>query len=64
MNNNRAHNKTLVRMQTTLRFVCPIDGIEQLTGLDFFAVLEDGVEDRIESRINPGHWGLSSAATN
>jgi len=39
-------------------FAVPIDVIENLTGIDFFAGLDDGVEDRLESSLNLTKWSF------
>ncbi len=33
-----------------------VDEVERLTGHDFFSLLPDHIENRIESRDNKGHW--------
>lgn len=35
-----------------------VDEVEKLTGIDFFSLLEDSVEDKIEAECNPANWGL------
>lgn len=37
-------------------FVIPVDSIEQLTGLDFFPMLPDDVEENMESLAPAGEW--------
>lgn len=39
-------------------FVVTIDEIEKLTGLDFFAEMDDDLEDEVESNHNLAHWNL------
>ena len=36
--------------------VVSIDSVENLTGIDFFPLLPDDIEDRIEMKSNPGDW--------
>lgn len=36
--------------------VVSIDSVENLTGIDFFPLLPDDIEDRIEMKSNPGEW--------
>ncbi len=33
-----------------------IDSVESLTGIDFFPMLPDDIEDRVEMKSNPGEW--------
>ena len=35
-----------------------VDGLESLTGLDFFPLLPDGVEDAVESRLSLPFWSI------
>ncbi len=37
-------------------YAVPIDRVEDVTGLDFFYLLEDGQEDRMESEMSIGLW--------
>ena len=37
-------------------YAVTVDKVEELTGLDFFPSLPDEAENRLESRINTGHW--------
>jgi endonuclease G len=39
-------------------FVVSVDTIERLTGIDFFANLEDGLEERLESSSDYNAWSL------
>lgn len=36
--------------------VVSIDSVESLTGIDFFPLLPDDIEDRVEMKSNPGEW--------
>jgi len=45
-----------------MSFVTTIDEIERLTGIDFFADLEDDFEDRLESDKTPEAWHLKAVA--
>ena len=40
-------------------YVVSIDYVEQLTGIDFFAVLEDHVETQVEQRVNYRYWDMT-----
>lgn len=40
-------------------YVASIDHVEQLTGIDFFAVLEDRVETQVEQRVNYRYWEMT-----
>jgi endonuclease G, mitochondrial len=40
-------------------FAVSIDSVESLTGIDFFPVLPDPLEDSIEGHINLEYWLLS-----
>ena len=37
-------------------FMVPVDRVEEITGIDFFPKLPDGVEKEIESRVNFKAW--------
>lgn len=37
-------------------FVVPIDQIEKLTGIDFFPLLPDDIEKKVEAVANPSDW--------
>lgn len=37
-------------------YVVPVDSIESLTGIDFFSILADVEEDKLESQINTSDW--------
>lgn len=39
-------------------YVVPVDSIEKLTGLDFFAPLPDEIEDAVEASADYRSWGL------
>ncbi len=39
-------------------FAVSIDSLEKLTGIDFFHLLEDDLEEKLESGVNPSQWGL------
>jgi endonuclease G len=39
-------------------FVCSVDDLEQITGIDFFPGLPNAIEDRLESTKRPEGWGL------
>ena len=40
------------------KYCVSIDRLEELTGIDFFCNLPDDVEDRVESTVAMGDWGL------
>lgn len=40
-------------------FLVPIDSVEKVTGIDFFPVLPDDIEKRIESRLERRAWEAS-----
>jgi endonuclease G len=42
-------------------FAVTVDQVEGITGLDFFAALPDPIEERLESRLDLGLWGLGPA---
>ncbi|SHE56856.1 endonuclease G [Modicisalibacter ilicicola DSM 19980] len=44
------------------RYLVSIDEIEARTGLDFFSLLPDEVEDRLESEVSRQGWALGSVA--
>lgn len=44
------------------RFVTTVDHIEELTGLDFFAALDDAIENRLEESVNKNGWNLKKVA--
>lgn len=44
------------------RFLTTVDNIEKLTGLDFFADLEDPIENKLESTIASTSWKLKNIA--
>lgn len=39
-------------------YIVSIDQLEQLTGLDFFCNLPDGIEEKVESNVVPTTWGF------
>ncbi len=38
------------------QYAASVDEVEQLTNLDFFAILEDAEEDKVEAEVNPSKW--------
>lgn len=38
------------------RYAASVDEVEQITGLDFFPLLEDDIEERVESACDPRPW--------
>ena len=38
------------------QYAASVDEVEQITGLDFFPLLEDDVENRVEAECNPRPW--------
>ncbi len=40
----------------TISYAVPVDSVEKLTGIDFFANLDDKLEDAIESMRDPKDW--------
>ena len=44
------------------RYLTTVDKIERATGLDFFPDLDDGLENRLESAIDPVPWRLNKVA--
>ncbi len=44
------------------RFLVTIDRVEKQTGLDFFHVIEDKLEKKLESSIEPEPWKLKAVA--
>ena len=38
------------------QYAASVDEVEEITGLDFFPLLEDEVEDRVEAECNPRPW--------
>lgn len=43
-------------------FLASVDEIERQTGLDFFAALDDAVEDPLEAQVEAGPWKLARVA--
>jgi endonuclease G len=41
---------------TVLDYAVPIDSVEARTGIDFFANLEDGLENQLEARVDKILW--------
>lgn len=39
-------------------YACSIDKVEEITGMDFFSVLPDDIEDKIESTYSLKYWNL------
>jgi endonuclease G, mitochondrial len=44
--------------QSIGRYAVSIDSVEAFTGIDFFPVVTDSVEEEIEGHISGEHWGL------
>ena len=44
--------------QSIGRYAVSIDSVEDFTGIDFFPVVTDSVEEEIEGNISGEHWGL------
>jgi endonuclease G len=44
-------------------FAVSIDAVEDLTGLNFFPILADSLEETIEASSTFGHWGLGDGLT-
>ena len=40
------------------RFAVTIDYVEEITGINFFEALEDGLEERVEGSYSLLHWGM------
>jgi endonuclease G len=55
--NERVHETGVVEIE---KYVVPIAKVEQLTGLDLFANLENDLETQIERRINYSHWNIEN----
>ena len=55
--NERVHETGVVEIE---KYVVPIAKVEQLTGIDLFANLENDLEAQIESRINYSHWNIEN----
>lgn len=43
-------------------FAVPIDSVEHITGLDFFPVLDDTIEEALESAFDPNAWIWTTTA--
>ena len=39
-------------------YACPVDSVEQVTGIDFFPSLPNDVESRVEAEVNYSVWGF------
>ena len=39
-------------------YIVSIDQLEQLTGIDFFCNLPDGIEEKVESSVTRTAWGF------
>ena len=39
-------------------YVCSVDSVEQVTGIDFFCRLPQATEDRVEAQVNYAVWGF------
>lgn len=39
-------------------YVVSVDSVEKLTGIDFFPVLPDDIENKVEAKAIPREWGL------
>lgn len=50
---NRKANKSLDK------YIVTVDWIEEMTGIDFFEPIDDGVEAQLEAKSDPSLWGLS-----
>lgn len=48
--------KNGVNEYPTISYAVPIDSVEKLTGLDFFAALDDATEDLLEAQRDPKAW--------
>ena len=44
--------------QSIGRYAVSIDSIEAFTGIDFFPVVADSVEEEIERNLSGEHWGF------
>lgn len=44
-------------------FAVSIDSVEKLTGIDFFPLLADSIENRVESRVNINEWNWHTGAS-
>ena len=44
--------------QSIGRYAVSIDSVEAITGIDFFPVVADSVEEEIQGNILGEHWGL------
>ncbi len=42
-----------------IHYVVSIDSIEKVTGIDFFPILQDEMEDKLESKISVSGWFVS-----
>ena len=39
-------------------FAVTIDYVEEVTGINFFEALENGLEERVEGNYSVNHWGM------
>ena len=42
--------------QSLMDYVFTVDDIERITGINFFHILQDDIEERLESKTNPEMW--------
>lgn len=54
---------SLQKLNTLNNYVCTIDSIETLTGLDFFTDLPDKTEENFESKIEINNWDWHPSET-
>ena len=45
-------------------YVCTTDSLENLTNIDFFSILEDNLEEKLESEIHKHLWTWTTSNTN
>ena len=45
-------------------YVCTTDSLEELTSIDFFPILEDNLEEKLESEIHKELWTWTTSNTN
>jgi endonuclease G len=55
---NKKGNKSLNK------YVCTTDSLEKITNIDFFPILENNLEERLESEIHKENWSWTSSSTN
>ncbi|MBO4906909.1 MAG: DNA/RNA non-specific endonuclease [Bacteroidaceae bacterium] len=51
-------NYTNKERQELENYIVSIDQLEQLTGIDFFCNMPDGIEEKVESTVVPTAWGF------